>query len=149
MLRSGTAIANALYHSDGGTATENNENVWTSATGAIVSAPTSYLRGSADRNAAGVAFDAGAPRASWRTAAYTLGQLTTIFAADPRTAVGGLASLDLSRRGVSGRLISVTLKGSLGSKTVSGEIFRSVFNANSPTADPAMWSTLFDVAPIP
>ncbi len=149
VLRSGTAIANALYHSDGGTATENNENVWTSATGAIVSAPTSYLRGSADRNAAGVAFDAGAPRASWRTAAYTLGQLTTIFAADPRTAVGALASLDLSRRGVSGRLISVTLKGSLGSKTVSGEIFRSVFNANSPTADPAMWSTLFDVAPIP
>src|SRR2546429_323196 len=55
VLRSGTAIANALYHSDGGTATENNENVWTSASGAIVSGPTSYLRGSADRNAAGVA----------------------------------------------------------------------------------------------
>jgi hypothetical protein len=32
---------------------------------------------------------------------------------------------------------------------VSGEVFRSVFNAGRPSADPPMWSTLFDLKPIP
>jgi hypothetical protein len=50
---------------------------------------------------------------------------------------------------VSGRLISVTLGGDLGSKTVSGEVFRAVFNAGRPSTDPMMRSTLLDVAPIP
>jgi len=52
-------------------------------------------------------------------------------------------------RGVSGRLIRVTLTGSLGSKTVSGDIFRSVFNAGRPAGDPEMRSTLVDTRPIP
>jgi stage II sporulation protein D len=149
VLRSGTAIANTVFHSDAGTGTENNENVWTSATGAIVGGPVSYLRGSPDRNSSGTPYDTGAPHATWRTATYTLEQLSGFFAADPRTAVGDLTSIDLSRRGVSGRLISVTLMGSAGMKTVSGEVFRSTFNATTPATDPAMWSTLFDVAPIP
>ena len=67
----------------------------------------------------------------------------------PGPAVGTLTSLDLSNRGVSGRLISVVLAGSSGSKTVSGDVFRSVFNANKPSADPPMYSTLFDLAAIP
>ena len=60
-----------------------------------------------------------------------------------------MTSLDLSKVGVSGRLISVTLVGSLGSRTVSGEVFREVFNAESPAGDPYMWSTLVSTAPIP
>ena len=149
ILRSGTSIANTLYHSTGGGATEDNENVFTSAAGSIVAGPVPYLRGSSDRAADGTAFDAGAPRATWQTAAYTLDQLSAIFGADPRTAVGALTSLDLSKVGVSGRLIRVTLVGSLGSKTASGGVFREVFNARSPASDPYMWSTLVSTAPIP
>jgi hypothetical protein len=66
-----------------------------------------------------------------------------------RTAIGDLTSMDLSDRGVSGRLVSGTLVGSTGTKTVSGEVFRAVFNTYTPAADPYMWSTLVDVAPIP
>ena len=36
-----------------------------------------------------------------------------------------------------------------GTKTVSGDVFRSVFNAGRPSADPMMRSTLFDTTPIP
>ena len=149
VLKSGSAIANAMFHSTGGGATENNEFVFVSPTGAIVSAPVSYLRGSPDRKPDGTAYDAGAPLATWQTAAYTKAELVAIFNADPRTAAGASLKLDLSRRGVSGRLISVTLTGSLGSKTVSGDIFRSVFNANRPAGEPEMRSTLVDTKPIP
>jgi stage II sporulation protein D len=149
VVRSGTSIANTLYHSTGGGATENNENVFVSSTGRIVAGPVSYLRGSADRAADGTAYDAAAPRAVWKTAAYTMDQLSTVFAADPRTNVGSLTGLGLSRVGVSGRLISVTLTGSLGAKTVSGDVFRAVFNRYTPAADPYMWSTLVSTSPIP
>ena len=50
---------------------------------------------------------------------------------------------------MSGRLISVTLIGSAGTKKVSGDVFRSVFNAKRPSADPMMRSTLVATAPIP
>jgi hypothetical protein len=50
---------------------------------------------------------------------------------------------------VSRRLISVTLVGNLGTKTVSGDVFRSVFNTASPLADPPLRGNLFDIAPIP
>jgi stage II sporulation protein D len=149
VLKSGTHVVSGLFHSADGGATENNENVYVSATGARTSAPVSYLRGSSDRTTTGTSFDAASPHATWRTAAYTLEQLSAVFAADPRTNVGVLATIDLSHRGVSGRLISVTLIGSLGSRTVSGEIFRSVFNVHTPATDPYMWSTLVATAPIP
>ncbi len=149
VLRSGTAFANALFHSTGGGATEDNENVFTSPTGKVVAGPVSYLRGSPDRAPDGTPYDAAAPRAEWQTAAYSLAQLSAVFGADPRTNVGALTGLDLSDVGVSGRLVSVTLAGSLGTRTVSGEVFRDVFNAETPAADPYMWSTLVSTAPIP
>jgi stage II sporulation protein D len=149
VLKSGSAIANALFHSTGGGATEHNENVFVSPTGAIVAGPVSYLRGSPDRAPNGTPYDAGAPLASWKTAAYSRDALAAIFAADARTNVGSNIRLDLTRRGVSGRLISVTLVGSGGTKTVSGDVFRSVFNANKPASDPQLRSTLFATAPIP
>jgi stage II sporulation protein D len=149
VLKSGSSIANALYHSSDGGATEDNENVFTSATGARVAGPLSYLRGSADRREDGTAYDSAAPYATWSMRPYPRNRLAAWFAADPRTDVGDLVALDLTDRGGSGRLVSVTLIGSEGTKTVSGEVFRTVLNAARPAADPMLRSTLFDTAPIP
>ena len=77
MLKSGSTIANTLFHSAGGGATEHNENVYVSATGAKVAGPVSYLRGSSDRRADGTAYDAGSPYATWKTLTYTRTQLST------------------------------------------------------------------------
>jgi stage II sporulation protein D len=149
VLLSGSAIVNALYHSADGGWTENNESAFVSSTGAIVAGPVSYLRGSSDRAPDGSSYDKASPYATWKTATYTNDQLSAFFATDPRTNVGTITKLDLSRRGVSRRLISVTLVGGLGTKTVSGDVFRSVFNTASPLADPPLRGNLFDIAPIP
>jgi len=148
VLRYGTALVNALFHSTGGGATENNENVFVSSSGAKVAGAVAYLRGSLDRTASGAAYDTGAPYTTWQTATYTVTQLTAIFGADSRTAVGTLISLELSNRGVSGRLISVTLNGTGGSKTVSGQVFINVFNGHRPSPDPPIRSTLLSLAPV-
>ena len=63
--------------------------------------------------------------------------------------MGDLVAIDLRDRGVSGRLVSVSLVGSTGTRTVSGEIFRAVFNAGRPKTDPSLKSTLLETAPIP
>ena len=149
VLKSGSSIANTLFHSAGGGATEHNENVFVSATGAKVASPVTYLRGSSDRRADGTSYDDGSPYATWKTKAYTLARLSLMFATDARTSVGTLTRLDLSRRGVSGRLIRVTLVGTAGTKVVSGDVFRSVFNAARPVGDPSMRSTLVDTRPVP
>jgi len=149
VLYSGSTVANALYHSTGGGATEDNEKAFVSATGKRVASPLSYLRGSSDRREDGTAFDAAAPYATWSTATYSRSTLSSWFKADPRTNVGTLTALDLRDRGVSGRLISVVLIGSAGKKRVSGDVFRAVFNAARPSGDKSLRSTLFDTAPIP
>jgi stage II sporulation protein D len=150
VVKSGTTLANTMFHSTGGGATEHNENVFVSSTGAKVAGAVSYLRGSLDRDAAGRKYDAASPWIKWQTATYTRSQLSTWFASDSRTNVGTLVKLDLRNRGVSGRLISVTLIGSTGiSRTVSGDIFRSIINKKSPVSDPLFRSNLFSLAPIP
>ena len=82
VLKSGSTVITALYHSADGGATENNENVYTSATGQIISSPISYLRGSPDRDPNGVSYDSASPHATWHTATYTWAQLSAIFATD-------------------------------------------------------------------
>ena len=149
VLMSGSTIANTLFHSAGGGATENNENVFVSAIGSKVAGPVSYLRGSPDRREDGTAYDSASPYATWKTQTYAGAQLSTWFGADPRTNVGTISALDLGDRGVSGRLISVTLIGSLGTRKVSGDVFRAVFNAARPSGDPSMRSTLVDLVPVP
>lgn len=149
VVKYGTAVANTLFHSAAGGWTENNENVFVSSTGARLASPVAYLRGVSDRRPDGTSYDSSSSKATWKTATYTLAQLSTIFANDSLTSVGTIQSLDLSNRGVSGRLISVTLRGTLATKTVSGSYFKYVFNVYSPVTDPAMWSTLFDTSPIP
>ncbi|MCI0343977.1 MAG: SpoIID/LytB domain-containing protein, partial [Chloroflexi bacterium] len=147
VMRSGTSLVNALFHSTGGGATEHNENAFVSSTGIKVAGPLPYLRGSLDRDAAGVPYDAAAPYAAWTTKAYPLALISSWFASDSRTNVGTLVALDLRSRGVSGRLISVTLIGSLGTKKVSGDVFRAVFNARKPSADPILRSNQLYLLP--
>jgi stage II sporulation protein D len=151
VLRTSTgAIVNALFHSAAGGWTENNENVFVSSTGAITSGVYSYLRGASDRRPDGTPYDAASPYATWVTKTYPLATVQAWFAADSRTNVGTVVALDFRNRGVSGRLISVTLIGANGStKTVSGDVFRSIFDAHKPSADPMLRSTLFDLSPIP
>ena len=82
-------IANALFHSTGGGATENNENVYVSSTGAKVAgagqlpARLERSRPRRQRLRRGVARTRRGPR---RT--YTAAQLSAWFAADARTNVG-------------------------------------------------------------
>jgi len=148
VLWSGNSVANTLYHSTGGGANEDNEKAFVSATGKRLAAPVSYLRGSSDRRDDGTSYDAGAPYSTWATKTYGRSTLSAWFAADPRTNVGTLTAIDLRDRGVSGRLISVVLIGSKGTKRVSGDVFRAVFNAARPSGDPSLRSTLFDTSPI-
>ena len=149
VLLNGTALVNALYHSADGGWTENNEYVFVSSTGSIVAGAVSYLRGSSDRAPDGTSYDAASRYATWSTATYTRAALSSILAKDSRTNVGTLSGIDLSDRGVSGRLIRVVLTGSLGTKTVSGSVFVAAFNAGRPATDPPMRNTLFNTAPIP
>jgi stage II sporulation protein D len=149
VLLSGSSVANALFQSADGGWTENNENVFVGSTGSIVAGAVPYLRGSSDRAPDGSSYDKASPYATWHTAMYSNDALSAILARDPRTNVGTLTSLDLSHRGVSGRLISVTVVGDLGTKTVSGDVFRAIFNAGRPAIDPSLRGTLFDTAPIP
>jgi hypothetical protein len=143
-----TGVANAVYNKQDSILVVL-ENFYTSATGARNSTPVSYLRGSSDRDANGVSYDDGAPHATWHTRSYSVTELSAIFGMDSRTNVGTLSALDFRDRGVSGRLISVILIGSGGSKTVAGSIFVGVFNTYRDPTDPMLWSSLLDVAPVP
>src|SRR6476659_1165851 len=87
VLKSGSSIANTLFHSTGGGATEDNENVFNASSGAIIAGPVSYLRGSPDRRPDGSAYDDAAPFATWQTVTYSRAQLSAWFGADPRTNV--------------------------------------------------------------
>lgn len=141
-------VINAMYHAAGGGATEDARNVFTPADGSLGS-DTPYLRGSPDRDAEGKPWDAASSYDAWHTGAFTLPQLSRIMASDPRTDVGRIRRLVLSDRGVSGRLISVTLVGEDGTrKKVAGWLFKKVYNDHR-TAGPALLSTLLflDEAP--
>ena len=144
------SIANTLFSSCAGGWTENNENVFVSSTGAKTAGVYSYLRGVSDRRAEGTSYDTASPYDTWKTSTFTLAQIQAWFAADSRTNVGSVVKLDLRDRGVSGRLISVTLIGANGTtKKVSADVFRSVFNAHRTSGSPMMRSTFFDLIPIP
>lgn len=149
VLQYGSAIADTYFHSSAGGATEANELVWVSSTGRITGAPVPYLRGGPDRAPDGTAYDAAAGHYAWQTATYTPEQLGAILARDPRTAVGTLLAVDLSRRAPSGRVIAVTLAGTAGTRTVSADVFRVVFNRHKPSGHPALKSTLFAIGSWP
>lgn len=148
ILRYGTSVVNAFFHSTGGGATESNEYVFVSSSGAVGS-PVAYLRGIADRRADGTAYDSAAPYYSWYTSALSRATLSAMFRADARTNVGDLLRLDLTKRGVSGRLYRVTLSGTGGTKTVSADVFRAVYNARRPLGTLPLRGNMFDTRPLP
>jgi SpoIID/LytB domain protein len=148
VLLSSGVIANTLYHSTGGGATESNRYAFPTASGTLLASQVPYLTGSADRAPDGRPYDSASPYARWQTAAYTPTALSAIFAGDSRTSVGTIGRIDILGRGVSGRVYAIRLTGSAGVRTVSGDVFVAVFDAHRPAADPWLPSTLFDVAPI-
>jgi SpoIID/LytB domain protein len=149
VIRSGTTVVKAFFFSTGGGATENNEYVFVSSKGTPGTSRVAYLRGITDRSPDGVPYDLDAPYYDWTTSSLSRATLSTMFAKDPRTDVGSVTQLDLRRRGVSGRLYQVVLYGSNGTKTVSADTFRSVYNAAKPSYAKTLRSNLFDTKPIP
>ncbi len=149
ILMSGTSVVNAFYHSTGGGATENNEYAWVSSSGKLVAGPVGYLRGVADVAPDGTPYDADAPRYSWTTSPISRETLSTMMSSDPRTDVGDLQRLNLTHRGVSGRLYRVALYGSEGKKVVSGDVFRVIYNAHRPSGIRPLLSNLFNLSPLP
>jgi stage II sporulation protein D len=143
ILLAGSSVVNAFFFATAGGATENNEYVFVSSSGGVGS-PVSYLRGIPDRRPDGTAWDAGAPYYAWKTSTVTRDQLSTMFRKDSRTNVGSLTRLDLTKRGVSGRLYRVTLYGSSGSKTVSADVFRSVYNTYRPAGTLPLRANMFN-----
>jgi SpoIID/LytB domain protein len=131
VVKSGSSVANTVFHSTAGASTENNEYGFVSSSGGIVASPVSYLRGRADLRPDGTSYDDSSSYAYWKTDVFDVAALSKIFAKDSRTDVGTLLTLDLTNRGVSGRLYKIVLRGTTGIKTVSGDVFRSVFNANN------------------
>lgn len=141
-------IINAVFHAQGGGATEDSRNVFNPADGSL-GTDVPYLRGSLDVDPDGVPYDQGGSYDSWKTGTFTMPELSAIMARDARTDVGTIDRLVMTNRGVSGRLISVTLIGTDGSrKRVAGWLFKSVFNANRPTGGPLL-STLFERVVVP
>jgi SpoIID/LytB domain protein len=149
VIRYGTTIIKAFFFSTGGGATENNEYVFVSSSGTPGTARVAWLRGITDRSGYGVPYDAAAPYFDWSTTSLSRDTLSAMFAKDSRTNTGSLQKLDLRRRGVSGRLYQVVLIGSNGTRTVSADVFRSVYNAYRPSGTALLRSNLFDTRPIP
>lgn len=123
-------VVQAFFHSTSGGHTENNENVWGGQ-------PLGWLRGVPSP------WEADSPHWTWRTKAYSREQLQAILNADSRTAVGNLGTVRITGRGAGGRVTSVQIVGSAGTKTVSGPRFKSIFNTYSPADEPGLRSTLF------
>ena len=126
----------AYFHSCSGGYTENSENIW----GTYLP----YLRGVSD-------YDQEAPKFKWEKsytpaqllkileqAGYKIGKLETIKLS-PRKE----QPIDAKDRGVSGRVLQLTIKGDLGSAVIDGGKLRTILQLNS---------TLFDIVvetPVP
>ncbi len=105
----------AAYHASSGGHTENVENVW--------SLPLSYLTGVPDT-------DQGSPFYSWQ-ATFTLEGLKSYFDR-AGLSVGEVYGVDLDPvRGVSGRVIRVTVRGSERDRTMSSDLFRRTIGLRS------------------
>jgi SpoIID/LytB domain protein len=138
-------VANTYFFDTGGGATENNEYAWPSSTG-VPSTPIAYLRGIQDKDANGVAYDATSVSYAWSSAQFTMAQLSGIYKKDTRTNVGTITTLTFYR-GVSGRIYKVVMVGSAGTKTVSGAIFKNVYNSYK-LSGASLKSTMIYLTPV-
>lgn len=116
-----TAAANtvivAAYHGNSGGHTENNENVW------VGQSPLPYLRGVPDNYS---------PSTIW-TEEYTKTELQGLLNKSSSTQVyGSLEGFRIDTKGVSGRVVSMTILGTQGDHSgVTGTTFRSVVGLSS------------------
>lgn len=99
----------AFYMSSSGGYTEDNENVWGGT-------PISYLRGVCDPGD----YTSSNPSAIWQVT-YTARELTRAL----RLGVGTVTGFTNAQRGVSGRIVSVTVQGETGSVSINGSTLRS------------------------
>lgn len=103
------ATIQAFYMSSSGGHTENNENVWGGT-------PIPYLRGVCDPGD----YTTSNPSAVWQVS-YPAADVTQKL----RLGIGTVTGFANVQRGVSGRIVSVTVQGTNGSATISGSTLRS------------------------
>jgi SpoIID/LytB domain protein len=99
----------AFYMSSSGGHTENNENVWGGT-------PIPYLRGVCDPGD----YTTSNPSAVWQVS-YTAEELTERLG----LGIGTVTGFANAQRGVSGRIVTITVRGQDGSATISGSALRS------------------------
>lgn len=116
----GTVIGgNAVFYSSNGGASENSENVWSSA--------IPYLRGKEDPYEATISI----PGYKY-SVTYTAAQLTDIVARKGYGSIGTVADVYVSERTAMGNVKKVTFVNTAGkTRTVSGETCRTIFNSSA------------------
>ena len=106
----GGKIILAVFHSSSGGHTENVEDVWKE--------PLPYLRGVAD-------YDMGAPVFEW-TKSFSRGQLSRLI-----SGVGNVISMTPERTTPQGRIITMRVEGTGGTRRISGNDLRSALGLRS------------------
>ena len=133
-------IVRALYHSTAGGHTENSEYAFMTDAGTPGS-KVAYLRGKLDVDENGVPYEYGTHHFYWQSHAFTMAELSSIFANDSRTNVGQILDI-VYERGVSGRVYRITMSGTTASVTISGGMFKNVYNAHR-LSGPELRSTMY------
>ncbi|WP_052050516.1 SpoIID/LytB domain-containing protein [Leptolyngbya sp. KIOST-1] len=110
VLTHGGRIVEAVFHSSSGGHTENSEDIW--------QRPSPYLRGVAD-------FDQEAPVFRW-SETFSAQQL-----AQRITGIGHLQSVATERTTPRGRVVSIRLQGTQGSRTLTGPELRQALGLRS------------------
>ncbi len=133
ILKYGSEIITAYYFSTSGGWTENNENVWGGT-------PRPYLRGVPSPGEEESHYH------YWQTRTFTKEEIQGYLNSDSDTYIGDLQKIEIQKRGVSGRIMAIKIKGSAGEKLVTGKTFKYVININLPdgTSD-YIKSTLFGI----
>ncbi|HJS26879.1 MAG TPA: SpoIID/LytB domain-containing protein [Actinomycetota bacterium] len=109
VIMEGNQTIQAFYMSSSGGFTENNENVWGGS-------PIGYLRGVCDPGD----FTTANPNATW-VETFTTSEVTQGLG----LGIGAIEGFADEVRGVSGRIISVTVRGANGERSISGNTLRS------------------------
>lgn len=109
VLRYGGELIQAFYMSSSGGHTEDNENVWGGT-------PIEYLRGVCDPGD----YTSANPSATWQVS-FAAPRLSKALG----LGIGAVTGFAPAERGVSGRIVQVTVRGEQGSATISGATLRS------------------------
>ena len=109
VILDGSQTIQAFYMSSSGGFTENNENVWGGS-------PIGYLRGVCDPGD----FTTSNPNATW-VETFTTSEMTQELG----LGIGAVEGFADEVRGISGRIISMTVRGANGQASISGNTLRS------------------------